>query len=363
MNTGKYIYTVMLSVCLVLFLGSCADEIINKNDHIPPAFGKTNEITVLADQLMWEGPVGDTLDYYYTGAYPITPTPEPMLDIRHFNHDEITKSTVFKHYRSYIILANLGDKDSKITKMVIQDIGQEKYRRALKDPSFNSIVGKNKWARGQILVYLFAPTESKLMDVVKQKLPDITKRVYEHDALQLKGNTFSAGEHVIAQNALSNMLQIEGKIPKEFNIVKKAPQDALIWFRKDDQKSIQNIVVQSMEYRDQKQFHTDSIIARVNRFGANYIDNNVLRVNEVDLPTYEHVKQNDGRYIKEIRGIWETEKGYMGGPYVAQLIQDPSSKKLIFSLSFIFSPGEPKRNLIQRALLIMSTLRQQTAVN
>ena len=111
--TNKYKYLILFFS--ILFLSSCADDMVRQFDSIPSAFGKVNEVTILADQQMWDGPLGDTMDYYYTGAFPITPTPEPMLDLRHFNHNEISRSTVFKHYRSYIILANLSKKDSEIT--------------------------------------------------------------------------------------------------------------------------------------------------------------------------------------------------------------------------------------------------------
>ena len=364
MMTINYIKILFLSLVFGLTLSSCADEIIQGFDSIPPAFGKVNAVTVLSDQMMWEGPVGDTLDYYYTGAYPITPTPESMLDLRHFNHYEITQSTVFKHYRTYIILANLGDKESPMTKMVIKDIGQEKYRQALKDPTFNTIVGKNKWAKGQILIYLFAPTESQLIDVIRSKISDITSRVYDHDYIQIIGNTFAGGNNVIAQNTLKEMMQVESKIPGDFEIAKKSLADKLIWLRKDvGDKSIENIIVRSIPYTTDKQFETQAIIDLIEDFGSKHIDENKLLVNDRDLPTYEYVRMEEGRYIKEIRGIWETKKSFMGGPYIAYLTKDPQSNNLVFALSFIYAPGESKRNLMQRSEVILKGLRSQTVEN
>lgn len=337
-------------------LQSCANDVTTNSESIPPAFGKVNEVTVLCDQSMWEGPVGDSLDFLYTAAFPITPTPEPMLDLRHFNYDQITQSIVFKHYRNYIILANLGDRESKMTKMVIQDIGEEKYRKALKDPSFNSIVGKNKWARGQILIYLFAPTESQLIDAARQKLPDIVQRVYAHDFEQIFANTFSAGENVVAQNTLKEITGFNGKVPSEFVVAKKSIKEQLIWLRKDDRESIQNVIVKSIPYTSDKQFEKAEMISLIEDFGKKHIDEDILLVNDRDLPTYEFVKNLDGKYTKEIRGIWETEKSFMGGPYIAYLTKDANSDNLIFSFAFIYAPGSPKRNLVQRMEVIMNSI-------
>ncbi len=355
----------ILIFCVAILAGSsCADEIIAPHSSIPPAFGKVNELTVLSDQNMWEGAVGDTLDFYYTGAFPITPTPEPMLDLRHFNNYQITKSTVFKHYRSYVILANLADAESPITQMVKKDIGEENYRKAMKDPNFNSIVGKNKWAKGQILIYLFAPTESQLIDVIKEKLPDVVERVYEHDLKQIEANTYGGGEHVIAQNTIFEMMQVDSRIPKEFVIAKKSISENMIWLRKDVRdESIENIVIKSIPYTSEKQFETDSIIAMINDFGAKHIVENEIKVNNRDLPTYEFTRTIDTRYMKEIRGIWESTQKFMGGPYIAYLIKDDENENLIFAMSFIFAPGEQKRNLIQQDDMIIRQLAGSKSLN
>ena len=361
MTKSIYIYITLL--ILGISFQSCADDVLGGMESIPTAFGKVNEVTVLSDQMMWDGPVGDTLDFYYTGAFPVTPTPEPLLDLRHFNHDQITHSTVFKHYRNYIILANLGDRESKMTQMVVQDIGQEKYRQAMKDPSFNSIVGKNKWAKGQILIYLFAPTESQLMDVIKAKLPDILQRVYAHDYEQIKANTYSAGENVIAKNALKEIANLDAEIPSEFALAKKSLNDRMIWLRKDDNQSIQSVVVRTIPYESDSQFGKEEIIGLVEDFGSKHIEGDKLLVNDRDLPTYEFVKSTEDRYSKELRGIWETEKSYMGGPYIAYLIKEKDSNQLIFTMSFIYAAGSPKRNLLQRMEVIMNSIKGMQETN
>ena len=360
--TNKLIIYCLLILVSVQFQ-SCADDVFGSVESIPTAFGKVNEVTVLSEQHMWDGPVGDTLDFYYTGAFPITPTPEPMLDLRHFNHDQITQSTVFKHYRNYIILANLGDQNSKMTQMVIQDIGQEKYRKALKDPNFNTIVGKNKWAKGQILIYLFAPTESQLIDVIKLKFPDVVQRIYAHDYDQIVANTFTAGDNVIAQNALKEVVNLEGKIPSEFLLAKKSLKDQLIWFRKDDRESIQSLVVRKIPYTTDEQFDKANIIKLIEDFGSKHIEGDRMLVNDRDLPTYEFIKSSDEKYVKELRGIWETEKSYMGGPYIAHLVKDKNSDDLYFLFSFIYAAGSPKRNLLQRMEVIMNGLKEISVTN
>ena len=40
-----------------------------------------------------------------------------------------------------------------------------------------------------------------------------------------------------------------------------------------------------------------------------------MKSNTVDLPVYEYAYQLNGSYTKELRGIWEMENDFMGGPF------------------------------------------------
>jgi hypothetical protein len=201
------------------------------------------------------------------------------------------------------------------------------------------------------------------MDIIKAKLPDILQRVYAHDYEQIKANTYSAGENVIAKNTLKEIANLDAQIPSEFALAKKSLNDRMIWLRKDDNQSIQSVVVRTIPYESDSQFGKEEIIGLVEDFGSKHIEGDKLLVNDRDLPTYELVKSTEDRYSKEIRGIWETEKSYMGGPYIAYLIKEKDSNQLIFTMSFIYAAGSPKRNLMQRMEVIMNSIKGMQETN
>ena len=352
----KLQYYIILLFISSMFI-SCANDMSEKLESVPPSFGKANEIIVLSDDMMWSGPVGDSLKFYYSAAFPITPSPEPIFDLRHFNHNQILKNRIFSQYRSYVITANLGDLDSPITQMVIKDIGEEKYRQALSDNSFRSIVGKNKWAKGQIIIYLFAPTESELIDVLKSRFPDVSRRIYDHDYQQLYANAFGGGHNVIAQDDIKKLYNISVDIPKYYIQARLNPEDETMWLRMDDAKSIRNIVVIKKAYTNESQFSKESIIEYMEEWGSTNIDDDKLRINDRDLPTYEFNRSHDNLYVKEIRGIWEKENGFMGGPYITHVIHEKDSNEMVILFSFLYAAGKKKRNMIQQLDIIMGTAR------
>ena len=105
------------------------------------------------------------------------------------------------------------------------------------------------------------------------------------------------------------------------------------------------------------------MIDLIEDFGATHILDNKLLVNDRDLPIYENIRTSGEKYAKEIRGIWEAEESFMGGPFIAYLIKENNSDQLIFMFSFIYSPGNPKRNLIQRNEVIMRGIQFYSANN
>ena len=165
--TIKSFVTIFLGIIL-LGLWSCTVDQRKSLEPIPVAMGTTNEIVVVADQNVWDGPVGDSLRYYFEAPYLILPQPEPIFDLRHFTMEELREKPLRKQLRTYLLLGDLGDEDSTIGKVIRQDLRAENVRRAKDDQSFSSTAGRNKWAQGQLLVYLFGYGQEALLDNIRK---------------------------------------------------------------------------------------------------------------------------------------------------------------------------------------------------
>ena len=214
---------------LALCLASCkSSEGGAKIGPKPNALGKMNEIVVIADHELWEGAVGDTFKFYFGSAYPIMPTPEPIFDIRHFTPKQLSESPLKKELRTYVFLSDLNDTSSETTSLVAGDLGQSKYEKSLNDQTFNTSVGRDKWAKGQVLFYLFANGEKKLADVIGKSFSAIATKVNDHDKKKLKQSTFPDASNMEYTKMLVDNYGIDIKIPMSF---KKATADEnLTWF-------------------------------------------------------------------------------------------------------------------------------------
>ena len=352
---------------IICFLGlSCNNEVTQQLEPKGSALGKMNEIVVIADDDLWESSIGDTFKYYFQSAYPILPKPEPLFDIRHFNMNDLKTQPLRKELRTYAILADLSNENSPTTKMVMKDMGSERAGAAKSSEGLNSSVGKNKWARGQILFYLFGNDNTSLTESIKKHYSAIARRINEHDEKQLKSSIYIDVINRSLTNKLREQYGLNLEVPGEYKVVIDNDDAQTMWLRKDSKEAIQNIVVRTIPYNDADQLSKESIIKLRNEFGSKYItsdeEDDVMVVNDTDLPVYEYTFELDGRYTKELRGVWEMSKAFAGGPFTTYVIVDEESKRLIYVDTFVLAPGADKRNLMMQLDYIVKSGRSSKRI-
>lgn len=328
------------------------------NDTTPPALkakpkglGSMNEINVICDQDVWDGLVGDSLDYYLAGAYPIMPRPEEVFDLRHYTPEKVRKEAVLTELRTYLIIANTSDEESLVTKMIKKDLGEARYQKSLQEEKAHTSIGYNKWASGQMLIYLFGNSEELLAKNIKNAFPVIQEKVVDHDQVQLNSYVYAKGENKGLTAKIKSDFGINMRVPLEFRVAKEVKEENLLWLRKETTDATLCAVIKQMDYKGPQQLTKDQAKLFSNDFGKRYIStdepNSYMLLNDVDLPMLEYTQDINGNYAKEYRGIWEMENDFMGGPFIDYFIVDEENSKLNFVMLFIFAPGKKKRDLLQ----------------
>ena len=346
----RSIYTYLFA--LLILTTACNNEITQQLEPKGVALGKMNEIVVICDDDVWESMVGDTFRYYFQSAYPILPSPEPLFDLRHFSPNDLDAQPLRKELRTYAILANLSDEDSPTTQMIMNDIGDEKYYDAVQNETLTSSVGRDKWARGQVLFYLFGTSHDKVSESIKKHFPAVARRVNEHDSKQLQASIYVDRINSGLSRKIREEHGLDIQVPGEYKVATEDEENKLLWLRKDTDEAILNIVIRSLDYTDASQLTKENVIALRDEFGASYItsdeEDNAMVVNDDDLPVYEYTLEIDKRYTKEFRGVWEMTKSFAGGPFNCYMIVDEANRKLIYVDVFVLAPGVSKRNLMMQ---------------
>jgi len=313
---------------------------------------------VIADDQLWEGVVGDTFRYYFSAAYPILPQPEPVFDLRHWTPREVTTEPIRQKKRTYLVLGDLSNEESSAAKMILEDLGEKNRGRAKTEKTFNSTMGKNKWADGQTLVYLFGNSEEELIDNIKAKYPAISKRINDSDIGIVEGTAYSSGENVALNKKIKEKMGVTMRVPGDYIL---AIEDGeTMWLREETDFVSSNIFLHKMKYESKEQFTKEGIKAIRDSLGKKFvstdIENTYMRTNDKDLPMLTKVVTLNGNYAIEVRGIWDIVNDFMGGPYISYLIHNEKTNDLLFVDGFVHAPSKKKRNYIQQLEFVFGTI-------
>lgn len=328
------------------------------------ALGIMNDIVVVADQDIWDGTIGDSLDYYFGGAYPITPQPEPIFDLRHFTPKEISDQPLRKELRTYLIIADMSAENSPATALVKKDLNRSGIENnGLGDKKYITTIGKDKWAHGQILIYLLADGYDNLAEAIGVNFPSISTRIRQHDDKQLTQSTYSRGSNKGLSNQVGDLLGgLDIDIPFDYALAKDVPEENMLWLRKDTKDATINLVFRKEEYVEESQTSKEYMKDIRNLFGIRHISstqsNSYMRINDKDLPILEYTTETNGLYTKLYRGIWEMENDFMGGPFITWMIVNGND--LIYIDGFVWAPGKTKRELLQQIEKIASSVSVRT---
>lgn len=334
------------------------------------ALGIMNDVVIVSDAALWDGPIGDTIDRYFEGFYPLTPSPEPIFDLRHFTIEDIELEPLRKELRTYILVADLSDDASTTTQVVKKDLGTERVQRALTEEGFFTSVGKDKWATGQLLIYIFAKNADKLAEAIRESSDGVSARINEFDSYQLNQLTYGKGENRgLATSLESRFAGANITFPLDYGKVLDAPeQNNLYWMRKnisykigrDANPGYINIAVSIHDYTGPEMLEKEAVKSRFNSFGQNVSSdepNTYAIINDVDLPILEYDREVSGNYTKEYRGIWEMENDFMGGPFQSYALVNTTTNKLLSVDAFIYAPGKNKRDLMQQVDAIVNRIK------
>ena len=349
----------ILLMVLVSF-ASCSADMREKLQSVPYAIGPANQLAIITDNDLWESSTGDSLDYYFASAFPLLPQPEPIFDVIHFSINDMNTAMTRRELRSYLIVADLSNEESPATQFVLEDLGQETLQKAKDDPNYFSKIGKDKWAQGQLLVYIFAYGKEALEDKIRRAFPAVKKKFNEHDDKQIDAKTYLAGENIKLNKKVLKEFGINLKVPFDYVLAIHDKEGEAMWLRRETAASSSNILIHKYKYQDQSQLTREGIIEIQNKLGEKYITTNTpgafMVVNDKDLPMLFETDNKNGVYTMIASGIWEMSQDFMGGPFRSYVFHKADSNELYFVNTFVHAPGEKKRKFMQYLDHIISSM-------
>lgn len=133
-----------------------------------------------------------------------------------------------------------------------------------------------------------------------------------------------------------------------------------LWARYETPEISQGIVIYSYPYTSDSTFTASYITEQRNTILKTHIPGPTqgsYMSTETQYPLLLNSIKKDGNYAVEVRGLWQVENDFMGGPFVSLSILDVLKNRVVTVEGFVYAPANKKRNLLQQVEAMAYTLK------
>ena len=239
-------------------------------------------------------------------------------------------------------------------------LGKSRYARAIvvvtvddkNAPSTRIRYEKDVFAEPQMIVYLETRNADSLArdhKRVGKSLLSLLRRFETNVSLRRLRKSHSPAREKEVEKAVGCRILVPS------DITKGKTGHNFIWLSDDGSTAMRNICVYSVAGTDlspERLLSVRDSVMRANIKGETddmYMTTYRRRASsgDDDTPTFRTLSEG-GRKIVEMRGLWQMEGDAMGGPFVSHTIVDTLRGRTIIAETFVYAPGEKKRNITRR---------------
>lgn len=321
-------YSLLFSLLVLLaMLGACSSGPVMKK-----ATGFAYEIVVVMNKAGWNGPAGEAIKSQLTSDVTGLPQAEPALKITYATPKDFNGLLTF------------------VRNILIVNVNPSTYSKV------TLTYENNKWAQGQVVMNLNAPTEEAIteyLDKNQKVLVDFFVKAEMNRAIAQLQKDYSG---VVMDELKSNMdLMLNAPV----NMTYYKDTTDFLWASNNANTGRIDLVVYTFPYTDKNTFTADYLIAKRDSVMKAYMPGTPpgsYMTTERSFVEYTPITVN-GKYCGELRGLWKMEGDMMGGPFVSHARLDEKNNRVVVAEGFVFAPETSKRNFIRRIEAALFTLR------
>ncbi len=330
---------IFLAVLSTVLLMSCGDTKSSNKRILIDSSGNINNVSVIVDNELWKGSVGEAIREVLTTPIYGLPQDEPMFSI-----NQIPPS----------VFSGFVTKNRTILKVELN-----------KEAGLS--IAKDVYAYPQKVLVISGKTKQDLIDVVTK---NSAKILDEFKNEEIKEQQRRIGKSLHHNKSIKEKLGLNIKFQSAYIVAKE--EDNFFWLRKEITNGTTNLMIYTLPLNAIKR--NDSLVSQMIKIrdsvGEAYIkgrlDGNAnangdiissYMVTENAYAPYLFEAILDNKPAIETRGLWELKGDFMGGPYVNYAIEDKINNRWIVVEGFAFAPSVEKRNYMFELEAIIKSIK------
>lgn len=300
----------------LLFIVASCSENGEKKPFVPGSVGNINSLQVVISNDLWTGEVGDVIREYFAAPADGLPQDEPLYSMSQIAPESFED---FVRTNRIFLYVKLSDEES-------------------------SGVVKDKYAKPQTGAIVQAPTEERIIEILREKSPLFIQAFHASEIAERQRRTKISTKKV---DSLKNNLGVSIEIPSAYRLASSDGQ--YFWYRKDLKDGEMNVLIYTVPlYRITSDSTAVSDIINIrDTVGSAYIpvEDEDQMVTEQAYAPFLFKTTIDGRETYLTKGIWELADYHMAGPFINYAVKDEENQRYVILEGFVYAPMVQKRGL------------------
>ncbi|MDR1054889.1 MAG: DUF4837 family protein [Prevotellaceae bacterium] len=327
--TIKYLTLVSILASLLAFL-SCNE---NKSGSVMPGItGKLGEIYVIIEKPLWDSEIGDTIRGIFTQAYPMLPQTEPMFKLMSVPYSSFSRA--FQRHRNLIVV-NVVPEDT-ITKINIL---------------------YDRWATPQIVINASGHDARSIALKFDEQRKTLLTYMEQAELDRQTANAIKYEDRSLRE-AVEKKFGVRIFIPQGFRKLPVSSDANFMWFTNRNNYVDMGIFIYTFPFTSDSTFTVDYLVDKRNEFLKQYVlgdlDSSWMITSPVVTPHLE-IKSFKGQTYGEMRGLWDVENGFMGGPFISRSYVDNVNRRIVMVDGYVFAARYDKRDYMRRLEGVINT--------
>lgn len=320
---------IFLLLALVIII-SCKEG--NKQSYLPRSIGGVNTISVVVDNELWNGKVGDKIREYFAAPALGLTMDEPIFSINYIPPAVFTGTV--RNMRAVLYI----EKDTL-------NIGHLK---------------SDMYATPQKIGVIKGRTEDEIIANIDSKAKEI---IASFKNLEIKEAQKRFKRSLSKETVLKDKFGLELTVPAAFKVVKQA--DNFVWIETQIPKGTMNVIAYEMpenSFSNDSTFVSDIVRMR-DSIGEAFIPGPDVTGKTTHMrgdPAFApHIFATEVGGLKavEVRGIWDIKNFPMAGPFLTYIINDKENNRKMVLEGFTFAPSANKRDYMFELEAIMRSIK------
>lgn len=323
----------LVVLCFIaLLVVSCNDK-KEGQQFLSESSGRLNHLSVVMDNTLWEGKVGEEIRAVFGAPVEGLPQEEPLFTMNQMPNEAFTG---FARSSRIIVKIELADSSS-------------------------TSIESNVYARPQAVISIVGKSEQEIINLLQTNSDKFIKALKKEEiAEQQRRITISLGNTKTLKDALGVTL----KYQTAYRIAKQ--DGKFFWLRKTLSEGKGSLDMMIYEVPLDAIRKGDSAVVDIvsirDEFGKKHIlgeEEGSYMGTEYAYAPYIFDTTIDNKPAYETKGIWDMKNDWMSGPFINYAVEDKINNRYIILEGYAYAPSTRKRDYMLEVEAILKSVSIQ----